>query len=125
MKTYGIDEWGIILGDNEIEYIEMKFPEDDLWDIVDSAEGFIITDTEAEVRPVSEDGFDDTSELYRIWYDDVTYILPLTKYPSLYQAAYSSYDEMVYEMRKQYGDYLPPDFDFGRNIVHICGNCYC
>lgn len=125
MRIYGVDEWGIILGDNEIEYIEMKFPEDDLQDIVESAGGFIITNTEAEIRPVGEDGLDNTPELWGIEYEDVTYILPLTKYPSLYQAAYSSYDEMVCEMRKQYEDYLPPDFDFGRNIVHVIGNDYC
>lgn len=125
MRIYGIDEWGIILGDNEIEYIEMKFPEDELRDIVESAGGFIINGTEVEARPVDKEGFDDTPELYRIGYEDVAYILPLTKYPSLYQAAYSSYDEMVYEMRKQYEDCLPPDFDFGRNVVHIVGNDYC
>lgn len=45
-------------------------------------------------------------------------VLPLSKWPSLTEAVYSSVDEMVDELRENYKDILPKDFDYASNICY-------
>ena len=54
-----------------------------------------------------------------LYHSDCTgIVLPLSKWPSLTEAVYSSVDEMVEELRENYKDILPKDFDYANNICY-------
>lgn len=54
-----------------------------------------------------------------LYHSDCTgVVLPLSKWPSLTEAVYSSVDEMVEELRENYKDILPKDFDYANNICY-------
>ena len=51
--------------------------------------------------------------------DDDWVIMCLPKYASLFKRAYKNEDDLIAEMRKIYGSFLPEDFNYKERLVEL------
>lgn len=146
MRTYVSEGYGIILGEKEFlhmnkvmrtELCELNlesvkegqpkyFVERDDYDEAEIAEYFDAVNYsgyEGDAYRFNENGEEEETDES---YDGETtlYILPLDKEPGLFHAAYESIGEAVDELKKKYGKFLPPDYDYANNIYHLRGTIY-
>lgn len=56
--------------------------------------------------------------------DDSFAILPLDKFPTLFEQAYESKDAALRELKQKYAQYLPADFDYERKFVRFIGTVF-
>lgn len=52
------------------------------------------------------------------------YIVELQNFPKLFSQAYSSYEEIVQEVRHTFQHFLPPDYPLGDFLVEIMGEVW-
>lgn len=51
--------------------------------------------------------------------DSCFVVMELSKYPRLFETAYSSYEEAIVELKERYKEYLPEDYDYEANFKVI------
>ena len=121
-KNYPIEVYGVHVKDTSI--IKLDTLSDYIYDGEFESSSFAL-----DHNGLSFDRSDTESEhvlyLYgekqnkRLYHSDCTgIVLPLSKWPSLTEAVYSSVDEMVEELRENYKEILPKDFDYANNICY-------
>ncbi len=134
IREYGIDDYGLMLDDAAIEHIASKFCGDyskedylrDKWDFIDALSGDIFemcSNFSGDAVIISDEGYCDWGNVVS-YSDDCIFFVPLVHYPLLFSAAYKSIEDIVSEMKRKVGKYLPPDFNYRDNIRHIVGTCY-
>lgn len=135
MREHVVDDYGLILGEEDIrilaekvceDYSDSEFDEDPEWfqDRISDEFGFdFITGFTGETILLSDsDNCVGTDSIY--YEEDVIRYLRATYYPSLFTRAYRNMDELVDEFRQALGDYLPDTFDYQAHLYHIVGTCF-
>lgn len=114
MHTYQIDNYGIIIDIKSIkqstlddlktlkEYGEiMTFDRDDIEDV--------------EIYPLTDVGDIDWRSPWNNDLDAIVFIA--NNKPKLYSSAYTGPNDLIKEIKDEYGKYFPDDYDFEANIV--------
>ena len=130
MRDYAVDDYGMVLDAETAKTICLN-----LWDDYDGEDyedyGYDLYSHE-KCEYISEF----TGEAYKIddngdifgasdSYDcESLYYISLWVYPSLFNKAYNSMDDIVAELKERIGKYLPEDFDYRSKIRHIIGTYY-
>lgn len=80
-----------------------------------------------EYFKVNEDGriSDEHAEMPLINNDDVYGILLLGRGPSLCQAAYKDYNDIIESLKKDFGGILPKNFDYEGRFCFYFGTVFC
>lgn len=55
---------------------------------------------------------------------DFFYLLDLNKFPSMFDTAYSDFNETIQEVKTRIGEILPPDFPFEEYLLEILGETW-
>lgn len=114
MHTYQIDNYGVIIDIKSIkqstlddlktleEYGEiMTFDRDDIEDV--------------EIYPLTDVGDIDWRSPWNNDLDAIVFIA--NNKPKLYSSAYTGPNDLIKEIKDEYGKYFPDDYDFEANIV--------
>ena len=56
--------------------------------------------------------------------DESFAIFPLDKYPSLFNQAYENIEATLRELKENYAEYLPDDFDYKGKFVRVVGTVF-
>lgn len=136
MKDYSISDFGIIFCTKELEYAALILKaEDNNFEYLDEngdIDEYCVAES-IDLEQVSSFTGDavlvdiDSNYDYGnvVSFSDETIIYAnVQKWSTLFKAAYSSMSEIVDEMKKNYGMYLPCDFDYKSNIRKIVGTYY-
>ncbi|MBP5462002.1 MAG: hypothetical protein J6Y20_07765 [Lachnospiraceae bacterium] len=137
IRDYGVNDYGLLLREDtmkrlasaickdytEEEYLEDPYSFNEV--ITDSIAEYIFNFTGEAVK-IRDNGEDDwmTPNCSEYYDDDFLYYIPLSRYPSLFNAAYTGIGEVVEELKRTAGRYLPSDFDYRSDIRHIIGTYY-
>lgn len=135
MGDWAINSYGLVLSESETtefgkRYIEINDPikystehwsEANVWECVDymSCIDYYseFTGEAFKIFPNGRDDFDNSI----IFSNDNCFIIELRKFPSLFEAAYKSYDNLLIELKSLYGEYLPVKFDYDSHVRHLVG----
>lgn len=129
MREWAVDDYGLLLTKETIKIIASKVlddleerDEDEYGDAL-YEEGICeyIGEFTGEAIYIEDDGTEDWRRSGESYNGDRVYYVNVSKYPSLFKAAYKHIDEMVDEFKCKVGDYLPEDFDYRAYIRHIVG----
>ena len=134
-REYAVDNYGFVISDDLMRHLASKICKDftegdyneDRYYFDEAIESRLdveyISMFDGEAMCILDDGWDDYghSEYYN---DDTIHFIPLTKYPNLFSAAYTSMDEVVGEIRHSIGEYLPDNYNIREYICHIVGTYY-
>ena len=130
MRNYGVSDYGIILPAAAQVYmahqvdphITANDPDDS--DVVDAVYDYSenIDEFYGEAFGVMDNGYTDYYTYDTYDGDRITYLG--IKSPSLFEAAYEDMSDFVAQAKAEYGDMLPPNFDYRANIRHIIGSYY-
>lgn len=135
MRDYAVDDYGLILTGKTLQFIagkisddytESKWYEDEydfIFEIVDKLGAQYISEFTGEALRIDDDGDIDWrgAESYS---GDIVVYFPISRYPTLFEAAYGGMDEMISEFRDRYGEYLPSGYDYRENVRHLTGTYY-
>lgn len=55
---------------------------------------------------------------------DFFYLLDLNSSPSLFESAYSDFDEIIQEVKMRIGELMPPDFPYEEYLLEILGETW-
>jgi hypothetical protein len=132
MRDYAVDDYGLLLDEQTINIIASKvcddFSYDDtgidwMYELYDKGICEYISEFTGEAQEVDHNGmyWGGDCESYS---NDVIAYVQVSKYPTLFKAAYNNMDEIVDEFKIKLGEYLPEDFDYRKHIRHICGTYY-
>lgn len=136
MRDYAVDDYGLVLDiDSDILYTIAKNLYDDCtkkaWDeekwefiegIRESLDLCYFSGFNGEAFSINDIGLDKESSHY--YNDDAVLYLGVWHYPTLFNSAYHGFDDLIDEFKHRIGEYLPLDFDYRNNILHIVGT-YC
>lgn len=129
MREWAVDDYGLLLTKETIKIIALKVlddleerDEDEYGDAL-YEDGFCeyIGEFTGEAIYIEDDGKEDWRRSGESYNGDRIYYVNVSKYPSLFKAAYENMDELITEFKSKVGDYLPEDFDYRANIRHIVG----
>ena len=132
MRDYAVDDYGLLLTEEMIKAIASKVL-DDLEERDDDEYGDAlyedgiceyIGDFTGEAIYMEDDGTEDWRRNGESYSGDRVYYVNVSKYPSLFKAAYNNMDELIEEFKSKVGDYLPEDFDYRAHIRHIVGTYF-
>lgn len=135
MNYYGINDYGLVLNEQDMKYLVMDYCEDyddeefkkdpyGYYDvIVDHFDLIYNSNFNGDVVPIDDDGTDGWHN-YDNLCDDVIFYVPFNKYPKLFKAVYENIDDIIAEMKKKIGKYLPADFDYRNKLRHIIGTTF-
>lgn len=132
MREWAVDDYGLLLTKEMIKAIASKVlddleerDEDEYGDaLYEDGICEYIGEFTGEAIYMEDDGTEDwrrNGESYNV---DRIYYVNVSKYPSLFKAAYENMDELVAEFKEKVGEYLPEDFDYRANIRHIVGTYF-
>lgn len=138
MREYGVNEYGLVLSDETMRHLASKLCstyseaeyEENKYDFNEAVEYKLpceyISTFSGDAVKIAEDGVDDwfSPGNYESYDDDMIYYIPFNRYPTLFSAAYANMREVIEEMKRKVGKYLPSDFDYMDNIRHIVGTYY-
>lgn len=118
MKTYFIYNYGLWISQ---ETLNAKY-KDDIDDIIDdlrnlhSAMDFTTDDIDnEEIHPLKSDGSIDYSIDLN---NDSGFLLPCSKSARIIGTAYESKADMIEDLKEQYQEFLPDNYNFEENIVY-------
>lgn len=129
MRDYAVDDYGLLLTKETMKIIASKvcddfedMEEDEYGDAL-YEEGICeyIGDFTGEAIYIEDDGTEDWRRSGESYNGDRIYYVNVSKYPSLFKAAYENMDALIAEFKEKVGDYLPKDFNYRANIRHIVG----
>ena len=136
MRDYAINDYGFVMtrdilkaicekyftGFTEKEYDEDECSFNDV--LLDAGIVGCIGDFTGEATVIDDNGNDmyDDHETYDA---DTIYYVATKNYPTLFNAAYRSMDELVSEFKNKLNKYFPDDFDYRKYICHIVGTYFC
>lgn len=135
MCEHPVDDYGLVFNGNHLNMLAAKICDDytdeyfdknryDYYDVVkDKLSLQYISEFTGETLSIKDDGTSvwDNTDIYN---DDAIYYLNLSKYPTLFKAAYENIDEIINEVKTKIGKYLPNDFPYRDFIRHIVGTYY-
>ena len=132
MRYYAVSDYGLLLDEETIKIIASKlfedFSEDEKEDwgylLYDHGICEYISDFTGEAQQLSDNGTVVWSSNGEVYNDDVIYYIALSKYPTLFNGAYSCMDELIDEFKENLGEYLPDDFNYRNKIRHISGTYF-
>lgn len=115
MRTYAVSDYGLyVIAEDFENYAETH--DMDAFDLLTEV-GNHYGDAEAEcVLLLNEDESFECNESFAI--------LSLSKFPTLFEQAYESKDAALNELKENYGEYLPCDFDYEGKFVRVVGAVY-
>ena len=115
MRTYAVSDYGLYVTAADFEkYAEAH--DTDAFDLLTEV-GNYYGDAEAECFLILEE--DESFDC-----NDSFSILSLSKFPTLFEQAYENKDAALKELKENYGEYLPDDFDYEGKFVRIAGTVY-
>lgn len=133
MRDYAVDDYGLVLDKETVKTIASQVIDDyteeenvmGVWgyELYDRGICEYIGDFTGEAQEIDGQGLywgGDSQE----YYGDVIVYVQATHYPTLFRKAYNNMDEIVEEFKNRIGEYLPEDFDYRKNIRHICGTYF-
>lgn len=134
-RYYGVDDYGLVLDANALNLIAVKLYDDcteeawasDKWEFIEGVSESLgldyISNFTGELHHIRDDGYTDwgCEDPYD---DDCIYYVQLSEYPRLFSTSYKNFDEIIDEMKRKVGQYLPETFPYRENIRHIVGSCY-
>jgi hypothetical protein len=135
MNNYAVNDYGLLMNEDALKRIAMKVcnnydeeeydeePDDFNYDLYEKGIVEFVGEFTGEAIKIRDDGIDlyGHSDMYNC---DIVYYVPVSKWSTLFKAAYNNVDEMICEFKKKLGEYLPEDFDYRNNIRHIVGTYY-
>ena len=138
MREYGVNDYGLLLTDDTMKLLASKICEDfseaeyaeDKYGFNEVVEEKIgseyISEFSGDAVQIRDDGTDDwfSPGNYEAFSGDTIYYIPFNRYPNLFGAAYENMSEIVDEMKRKVGEYLPLDFAYRDAIRHIVGTYY-
>ena len=134
MRDYAVEDYGIVLNTSDLKKICMKLYNDcteDDWE--EDCYGFIARlssvidlcqcgEFTGEAIAVRRDGRDEYLDTI-VFSGNSLYYVAIKKYPTLFEGAYSCFDDMVADFKKALSKHVPNDFDF-TNVRHIVGTYF-
>jgi uncharacterized protein (UPF0297 family) len=133
MKYNAVTDYGLVLNDDTIKVIASKVFDDcdknesayDLgYRLYEQGICEYISEFTGEAEELMDDGRFYWGCEYEDYNADYIFYIPLFCYPTLFNKAYNDMDEIIGELKSKVGEYLPDDFDYRKNIRHICGTYY-
>jgi hypothetical protein len=129
MREWAVDDYGLLLTKEMIKAIASKVlddleerDEDEYGDaLYEDGICEYIGEFTGEAIYIEDDGTEDWRRSGESYNGDRIYYVNVSKYPSLFKAAYENMDELITEFKSKVGDYLPEDFKYRANIRHIVG----
>ena len=123
MRNYACTDYGLYVVEDDFAVYAAKNKNregisTDFGGIIDDVGGNFYHGAEGECTPLL--GFDTIT----VNEDEVFGILPLERSPTLCERAYNGYDEAIRELKANYGEYLPDDFDYERRLASFVGTVY-
>ena len=117
MNYYAIEDYGLyLLPEDFSEYAaEHNLDEAELGDIIPDLAAYYDANVEASSCVTGEEIDVDT---------DFFYVGQLQKFPTLFACAYKNTNEALVELVKNFGKYLPDDFDFEGRFARFSGTTY-
>jgi hypothetical protein len=111
-KVFAVFDYGLYVGIDDVEaYAERN--NEDAFDLLCEV-GNIFNDAEGKcVQIMKSDASFNCDDLFAIF--------PLKNYPTLFMQAYESKEAALNELRENYAEYLPDDFDYEHKFVHLIG----
>lgn len=136
MRDHAINDYGLVMTRDMLkticekyftEFTEKEYDEDEysfnevLWDA-----GIVVCigDFTGEATVIDDNG-NDMYDDYETYNADTIYYVATQNYPTLFNAAYRSMDELVSEFKNKLNKYFPDDFDYRKYICHIVGTYFC
>jgi hypothetical protein len=117
METYGAEDYGLYTKEEDIqEYADKNNM--DANDLLYDIGGNSYCEADGKCSVIMKD----ESEQFNV--DKHFYILPLERYPTLFTQAYKNKEEAIQELKDNYSEYLPKDFDYKKYFVHYVGTVY-
>lgn len=129
MREWAVDDYGLLLTKEMIKAIASKVL-DDLEERDEEEYGDAlyedgiceyIGEFTGEAIYIEDDGTEDWRRSGESFDGNRIYYVNISKYPTLFKAAYKNMDELIEEFKSKVGDYLPEDFNYRANIRHIVG----
>ena len=132
MREWAVDDYGLLLTREMIKAIASKVlddleerDEDEYGDaLYEDGICEYIGEFTGEAIYMDDDGTEDWRRNGESYNGDRIYYVNVSKYPSLFKAAYENMDELIAEFKSKVGDYLPEDFDYRAHIRHIVGTYF-
>jgi hypothetical protein len=129
MREWAVDDYGLLLTKEMIKAIASKVlddleerDEDEYGDaLYEDGICEYIGEFTGEAIYIENDGAENWFRNGESYDGDRIYYVNVSKYPSLFKAAYQNMDELIAEFNSKVGDYLPEDFNYRANIRHIVG----
>lgn len=132
MRDYAVSDYGLLLDEETIKIIASKlfddFSEDEKedWGYLLYYRGICeyISEFTGESLPIRDDGhvsWGDDGENYRC---ETIVFVPIINYPTLFKKAYENIEEIIDELKRNIGKYLPEGFDYRGKIRHISGTYF-
>lgn len=129
MREWAVDDYGLLLTKEMIKAIASKVlddleerDEDEYGDaLYEDGICEYIGEFTGEAIYIEDDGTEDWRRSGESYNGDRIYYVNVSKYPSLFKAAYENMDALIAEFKEKVGDYLPEDFNYRANIRHIVG----
>lgn len=138
MREYGVNDYVLLLTDDtmkllaseicedfsEAEYAEDKYSFNEV--VEEKIGSEYISEFSGDAVQIRDDGTDDwfSPGNYEAFSGNTIYYIPFYRYPNLFSAAYKNMSEIVDEMKRRVGEYLPHDFAYRDAIRHIVGTYY-
>ena len=130
MRDYGVDDYGLVIDEKTGMYMATKAIKDydknvDEWEYCLYEEGICeyISDFTGETNVLLDDGNPNWSES-KYYNTDVICYVSVERIPTLFKKAYNNIDDIIEEMKRKIGEYLPEDYDYRNNICKITGTYY-
>lgn len=129
MREWAVDDYGLLLTSEMIKAIALKVlddleerDEDEYGDaLYEDGICEYIGEFTGEAIYIEDDGTEDWRRSGESFDGNRIYYVNISKYPTLFKAAYKNMDELIEEFKSKVGDYLPEDFNYRANIRHIVG----
>lgn len=135
MQETGISEYAFLFTDETLRLIAKKLFSDYTDEKYNEAMGLYVYDIKEKLSLNYEGEFTGSTYLLKEdgcpdffsednYSSNILLYLPLENEISLFKTSYKNMEEVVSEIRKKIGDYLPDDYNYRKNICLICGTYY-
>ena len=117
MKTYAATDYGLYITTEDLQ----SYADKNNLDVNDVGYDYgfnVYSDADGECFLLMQDEHDSFDV------EDYFMIAPLEKYPSLFKQAYLNKEEALQELKNNYGEFLPDDFDYEGKFVHYVGTTF-
>lgn len=115
MRTYGISTYGLYIIDRDLEDYVNKHEIDEC-DVAEDAGMEWYNDADGEAVPLFKGN--------AFYVDESFFIAPADRFPTLFEAAYDSKEDVLRELKERFEKYLPENFDYEGRFVHYIGTIF-